>query len=470
MRRRSLTGPLLLLLIGGLFLWRNLHPEAPIFDLVARYWPFVLIAWGLIRLVEILVRRREAWRYSFTGGEVVLVILICIAGAGISAAHQHGVHFRMGGMDWWGQRYDYPISVHAQAGNAKLIVFENPRGNVRVIGADTQEVTVAGHKLIRAFSRSDADRTNDNTAVEVVSEGERLIVRTNQERAQDNQRISDDLEVTVPRGFSVESHARTGDYDITDLNGNLDLSADRGDVRVARVAGNVKLDFNRSDLIHAADVKGTVDLEGRGSDLDLENISGQVTINGTFSGALDFKNLAKPLQFEGRNTELRVAALPGSISMNLGGFTAKDLVGPVRLVTRSRDIRIAQFTQSLDLDAELGDVELEPGRVPLPSIEARSGGGSIALVLPKNAAFQLQATADRGDAVNDFGPPIQKAMEGSTSVLKGNVGNGPTIHLTADRGSVSVRKEGMPPSSVTPPNLPTPPKPPKPPKGSEVDL
>ena len=43
MRRRSFTGPLLLLLIGALFLWRNLHPEAPIFDLLAQYWPFVLI-------------------------------------------------------------------------------------------------------------------------------------------------------------------------------------------------------------------------------------------------------------------------------------------------------------------------------------------------------------------------------------------------------------------------------------------
>ena len=31
--RRSFSGPLLLLAIGGLFLWHNLHPEAPIFDL-----------------------------------------------------------------------------------------------------------------------------------------------------------------------------------------------------------------------------------------------------------------------------------------------------------------------------------------------------------------------------------------------------------------------------------------------------
>ena len=30
------------------------------------------------------------------------------------------------------------------------------------------------------------------------------------------------------------------------------------------------------------------------------------------------------------------------------------------------------------------------------------------VLLPEKAAFQLEVTADRGDAVNDFGPQIQK--------------------------------------------------------------
>src|SRR6516225_4817577 len=76
MRRRSFTGPLLLLLIGAFFLWRNLHPEAPLFDMAAQYWPFVLIAWGLLRLIEVVALRHRG--PTFTGGEVVLVVFICI--------------------------------------------------------------------------------------------------------------------------------------------------------------------------------------------------------------------------------------------------------------------------------------------------------------------------------------------------------------------------------------------------------
>ena len=54
MRRSSVIAPLLLILIGAAFLVRNVWPEIPIADLVSRYWPFLLIAWGGLRLLEIL--------------------------------------------------------------------------------------------------------------------------------------------------------------------------------------------------------------------------------------------------------------------------------------------------------------------------------------------------------------------------------------------------------------------------------
>jgi hypothetical protein len=142
------------------------------------------------------------------------------------------------------------------------------------------------------------------------------------------------------------------------------------------------------------------------------------------------------------------------------------VTGPVRLVTRSRDIRLEGFTQSLELETERGDVQLQPA-LPVPAIEARSGFGRIELVLPDNAHFDLQATAEHGEAVNDFGPQISKETEGRSATLKGRVGDGPNIRITANRGSVSVRKEGTAPSEIPPPpppgrksRAPLPPKPP----------
>ena len=475
MRRRSFAGPLLLIVIGGLFLWRNVHPETQIFDLVAQYWPFLLIAWGLIRLVEVLLSE-QGRHFGVTGGEVVLVVFICLFGFGMFEAHQRGIRFSP---EIFGEQYDYPVSAHASAAGAKRIVFENPRGNIRVTGADTTEVTITGHELIRSYSRSDADRTHTNTPLEIVTEGDHLLVRSNQDKAPESQRVADDLEVTAPRGMAIEARGQNGDYEIADVQGNVELTSGRADVRLSRIGGNVRLEINRSEIVRATDVQGNIDLNGRGSDVEMQNVTGQVTIQGAYVGTLDFKNLAKPLQLEGaRNTELRVEAVPGSINMGLGGFTARNVVGPVRLVTQSRDIRLEDFTQSLDLETQRGDIELQPTRVPLPKIDVHSGWGRIDLVLPDKAGFELQATAERGEAINDFGPALQKESAGRTTTLKGTVGSGPLIRITADRGSVSVRKEGTPPSDrgleTLPPATPRPPRAPNDPaknlKDSEVKL
>jgi putative adhesin len=217
------------------------------------------------------------------------------------------------------------------------------------------------------------------------------------------------------------------------------------------------------------ELKGKLDVQGRGSDMELENIAGQVTITGDYTGSLDFKNLAKPLQFEGtRNTELSVQAVPGHINMDLGQFNGTNLVGPVRFMSGSRDVRLQQFTQSLEMDARRGDISLQPV-APMPTIEVRSGTGRVELIVPEKAAFQLEATAEHGDAINDYGPPIQKESDGRTSVLKGSVGSGPTVHLTANRGSVEIRKEGTTPSDIGAPAPPdAPPAPPKVPRAKDL--
>jgi hypothetical protein len=476
MRRRSVTGPLILLIVGVLFLWRNLHPEAQIFDAVALYWPLLLIAWGIIRAIEVLFWRREGYRTGLSGGEVVLIVFICVVGMGMASASHSG--FRMGflrsfGQNMWGQQFDYTINVKAPASGIKRVVIENSRGDIKITGADVQEVQVSGRKLVRAYTQADADKIDKATPVEIVAEGDRLVVRTNQDRARENQRMSDDLEITVPRGVALEGRSTYGDYEVEDIAANVEITSGNADVRLARVGGSAKLDIDRSSIIRASDLKGDLALRGDGSDLDLENIGGQVTVSGAFRGTLDFKSLAKPLQFDGsRDTELSVQAVPGHISMDLGEFTGVNLVGPVRLVAHSRDVRIEQFTQSLVVETRRGDVELSPGRAPLPSMDVRTGTGRIDLQLPPDASFNLEATAQAGDAVNDYGSSIRKQVSGRSATLTGKAGNGPTVRLTAERGWISVRKEGSA-APEAPGRVPEPPEPPIPPtpphsKGSQI--
>jgi len=444
--RRSLTGPLILILLGVMFLTRNLWQEVPLFQWISMYWPFILIAWGVLRLIEVLIeasRSKPLPSGSLSGGEVALIILLCIVGSGMYAADRHGVHFPPFGntsLEMFGEQYDYRTSAEKPVKGKVHVVFENLRGNVRISGSDDPTIKVDEHKMVRAFNKPDADQADGQTPLEIVLDGDRIVVRTNQEKASHARRVSCDLEVTLPRSAAIEGRGSYGDYDVNDVAGSVDIASGNAGVRLTNIGGGAKVDLQRSDLVRAVDVKGDVDIEGRGSDVELENIAGQVTVNGSYSGTLQFKNLAKPLHLESRNTDLRVEKVPGTITMSLSDFTGTNLIGPVRLVTRSKDIHLEDFTQSLELETERGDIDLKPGKLPVPKIDARSRSGNIDLELSESAKFELKATTTRGEAHNEYGEPIQTATEGQGGTLKGKTGDGPVITITTDRGAVTVKK------------------------------
>ena len=58
MRRRSVAAPILLIALGVVFLANNLRPDLPLSQLLGLYRPFLLIAWGFIRLIEVAAQDR----------------------------------------------------------------------------------------------------------------------------------------------------------------------------------------------------------------------------------------------------------------------------------------------------------------------------------------------------------------------------------------------------------------------------
>jgi len=456
MKRRSLAGPLLLILIGAWFLMSTLRPDLPLLDIAARFWPFVLIGWGALRLLEILVwavRGQTLPRSGLAGGEWTLVVFLCLIGSGL-----YYVNFDRPWGNWvvganrveiFGRSFDFTIpEKKVDVGKATRLMVENLHGSVRITGADTQQVTAGGRKSIRALQDKDADEADRQTPVDVAVNGDMMVVRTNQDRLTGQQRVTTDLEVTVPRGLSVEVRGRNNDsIEVTAVNGGVEIAADEASVRLDNIGGNVRLnDVQKSELLRAANVKGTVDIQGgKGRDIELDTIGGEVTIDGSYSGDLEIKNLAKPLRIVGPNAELRVERTPGEIHMDLGKFEASNLVGPIRLTSsRSRDVEIEKFTQSLDLSIDHGDISLRPLETPLSKINAHTHNGQVEITLPEKAAFDLKAATSHGEVSNDYGDALRTVSEehghGGGSI-QGSIGQGPTIVVETDRGSLTVRKD-----------------------------
>ncbi|MBV9296644.1 MAG: DUF4097 family beta strand repeat protein, partial [Acidobacteriaceae bacterium] len=326
------------------------------------------------------------------------------------------------------------------AGKTPRIVIENFRGDAKIVGTETTDLVVNGHKTVRAFEAREADSANVQSPVNVAVEGNTVTIRCNQDKVSGRTPVTTDLDLSVPKGASIEATGTVGDFDISSLTGAIDISSDNAGVRLQDIGGNVKIDTRRSDLVRCTNVNGTVDLRGHGTDVEVAKVAGQVTISGDYTGTVSLRELAKPARVENMRTQLDIQQVPGEIRMDRGSLTLQNVIGPMKLTTRATDVSIDGLSNDVEMTVDKGDIDLRPSRLPLGKILVHTRSGNIELALPQSATFALSASTDHGEIDNEFGEALKQRTDGRGAKLEGAVGNGPEVNLVTDRGSITVRK------------------------------
>lgn len=95
-QRRSIAGPLILIVIGLLFFLRNFGLRFPLWHWFGRWWPVLLILWGVIALIEHSSASRMGYRTRHLGAGGIF-LLVLLVGLGVTAHYSSNV-------DWSGMR------------------------------------------------------------------------------------------------------------------------------------------------------------------------------------------------------------------------------------------------------------------------------------------------------------------------------------------------------------------------------
>jgi hypothetical protein len=418
---------------------------------------------------------------GISGGGWFLVLIIAIFGFVAFEVHGPNAWWRHAsfdqGMDWFGEAHDFtvPQQTH-KAGPKAIIRIEDFRGSAKISGAATDQITLSGHKIIRAMNSGEARRSDSETPVEISDEGNTIVIAMNQQKAKDKVRVTTNIDLTVPRDATIEASGRAGDFDVSGLDGDVRISSDNAGVRLQDIGGNVVVDTNRGDVVRCTNVRGSVNLKGHSSDVELDKIAGQVTIDGSYSGTLTFRQISRPLHLDNFGASVSVQKINGELTMDRGSFSAQGIIGPSQVTTHATDVEIAGFTNALEVSVDKGDVSLRPAPGTLSPMSVHTSSGNIDLALPGAATFELTASTDRGDIENEFGSSLKTESAGRGARLVGAVGSGPALNLTTDRGTITIRKgnatelqesNSESDSDRVKPNAPkllAPPKPPAPPK------
>lgn len=447
-RRRSFAGPLVLIILGLVFLLGNLHLISwmRLGTLFAHYWPLLLILWGIIKFVEYQQAQREGLPARGIGfGGVCLVIFIVVFGLmATQASRVHWEQFRdninIDDSDLdniFGETFNYDDHLEqAVPPTTTTLRVNNDHGAVRVTPSDDNKITVTVRKKVGADSQSDADKYNAGTKPLITSTGT-LLTLDARTQAAGNHSLQSDLDISIPRKMALQITSRHGEVSVTGRDGQVEINNQHGEVSVEDVTGNVALTIERSSA-KVEQITGDVHIDGRLNEVSVTDIKGSAQFDGEFQESVKLARITKTVAFKSSRTDLEFSRIDGDLDLDSDDLHADQITGPLHLTTRSKEIRLEDVSGDVRVQDEHGGIELSMRSLGNVQIDSRNG--DINLSVPDKAGFHLDAQTRDGEIQSDF-PELKIDNSEHEAKASGSVGNGSShIVLNNEHDGIEIRK------------------------------
>lgn len=444
-RPRSIFGPLVLITIGVLFLLRTtgMIPYLAFHSWMARYWPALLILWGVAKLIEHLIAQRRGEPTPRLGaGGIVFLVFFIIAGMGATETKDWnwgGLRTQIGvdpDWNWFANKYEFTDNFAQPLPGGSGIKILSSQGDISVTASEDNQVHAVVHKSLRGDSQDQANRLNETTHPKFTQQGSIWLLDLT---SGDFENGRFDLDLQLPPKIALAISTRRGSVSVSQREGNVDLSTDRGSLTADNVKGSAVLHL-RSGSVNVKEVTGSVQVDGEVEDGNISDVTGTLDFNAGYNGTIQLAHIGQRLHFKSVRTDLQLAKLDGEISMGHGDLRASSVAGPVKLSTRSNEVHLEDVSGAVDVENRNGLVEIRP-KAPLGSIDVNNVHGGIQLDLPNDASFRLDAQSKSGNIdVSDFSVSVDNNSRDATA--RGTVGKGgPDIRLRSDRGTIQIRKQ-----------------------------
>ncbi|MFW5687943.1 MAG: DUF4097 family beta strand repeat-containing protein [Spirochaetota bacterium] len=280
-------------------------------------------------------------------------------------------------------RLDDERGLSADTGREGSLRITNTWGDVRVTGGDVS--AISGTALVTCWGGDEESvrEALEATRVDLTQEEGAWVLAT-QLASEQGTRV--DVELTIPRAFSVAVSTASGDLWLEDLAGSQTVNTLSGDINIASLGSGPE------DRQQVSTKSGDVVAAALVGDVTLNSLSGDVMVNG-FRGTL-------------------------------------------RATTQSGDIQVAHGEGSVQLKAMSGDINAALIVIGDEPISLTSVSGDVHLEVPAHASLDIVATSTSGDAAVDL--ELDDAERGEHRVTGRANGGGLRTELSSVSGDVSV--------------------------------
>lgn len=443
-----------LILFGGLALAVNLAGAQlalaflGLLPQLTVWWPALLILWGLWKLAT----RLRTGRARFGLGEIVLLVLLVLAGAALTlftrAVEGHDLHFRFTEMRRWARERAAPLPQHAFVAERVItlppeepveIALTLPRGGILVRAAaspppappppaapppaaataappaasaetdsDGPAAAPREARLVltkRVWAESAEEAASQAEAVRLAAgpvEGDAARIAVGVEDAGDRE-IAFDLVLTAPPEVRISAVSGSGPIRIRGPFAAVSARGSNGPLEVGGARGEVSLSA-RDATVLATGIAGPLWIRARRSVVEVESVEGAVSV-------------------ESNGAPVWIAGAGGSVTVN-GEDAPVEIeraVGPVEVEARIAPVSLRQVAGAARVRSDYGAVVAETVggsldiRATEATVEVRSSGSGVS-VSQTGGSLVLDGIRGPVTVSGRRGEVLATALSGPTSL------------------------------------------------------
>lgn len=226
------------------------------------------------------------------------------ASKGVEALKKASEDIRKGKINFklFGSHVERELRLGFEVPEGKLLRIENPTGDVRLIGGQSESVVIAQAR-VHGSDREDAQAKADLYTL-VIEESDQWVLI----KQPDMSGLAVDLEVRLVGSVPIECRSEHGDVHADQLSSGFKLVSKAGDVKLDNVHGVVEIHNAAGDLtMHGCNVQSLAVEQKRG-DLTLHEVRGNLNLR-CASGDVELEECS--------GKSISIEAVSGDISLDL---------------------------------------------------------------------------------------------------------------------------------------------------------
>ena len=421
-RPRSPVGGALLVGIGGLFLINNFTSNSA-FQAYGRFWPFLLLAFGLGELIFQYSRRgmRATAPPVLTIGKLLVVVSLVATGVVSARIAKTNPNFFSASMPEafsqfrdaiFGREYTFeaPVQTFPFSTNSKIVI-NNSYGNVDVKTSSDNQMSITLTKVIREYNGNSAADINSKVKLLVSKTDGGYMVTTNRDEIRSSMKTN--LVIRLPKNAMLQIDNRSGRISIGGFVGDQNIANSRGAIDITDIQGRVKVE-NQFSHTTIQRVSGAT-VESKHGSVDLKDVTGDIDISSTFD-RITAENISGAAKISNEHGNIKLTNITGIVTAEAD---KTDISGD----NLHSDAKLSSSHCKISLNKIEGDALIA---APFANIDATDITGS--LTIQEDAHGSVRARRING-SLNVSGA--------DTDVVASNIGGPSVIETTHAKVQVS---------------------------------